>query len=196
MVSGVRSSCDRLSMNSARIRWRRRSSETSSMISQTPWTGDRRALTTSVGPSSRRRVSSPLADPDSPAVSTMASIVGSMNASTALRPTRAPAARPRNWWAVALATSTRRSSSRRTMPMPRMSSSTARSRCDLGGLPLGALRPFEQLADLLLDVDPVRIDRLALACRRHRRAAREPGRAPGRGRWPGRSPRRGRQPGR
>ncbi len=33
---------------------------------------------------------------------------------------------------------------------------------DLSGLPLGALRPFEQLADLLLDVDPVRIDRLTL----------------------------------
>ena len=53
VVSGVRSSCDRLSMNSARMRWSRRSSETSCMTSQTPGTGDRRARTVSVGPSSR-----------------------------------------------------------------------------------------------------------------------------------------------
>ena len=51
----------------------------------------------SVGPSSRRRVSSPLAAPDSRAVSTTVSIVGSMNASIALRPTSEPAGRPRNW---------------------------------------------------------------------------------------------------
>ena len=36
VVSGVRSSCERLSMNSARIRCRRRNSETSSRTSQTP----------------------------------------------------------------------------------------------------------------------------------------------------------------
>ena len=40
-------------MNSARIRWSRRSSDTSSITSQTPRLGDRRARTTSVGPSSR-----------------------------------------------------------------------------------------------------------------------------------------------
>ena len=49
VVIGVRSSCDRLSMNSARIRWRRRSSATSSSTSQTPRIGERRARTTSVG---------------------------------------------------------------------------------------------------------------------------------------------------
>ena len=47
---GVRSSCDRLSMNSARMRCRRRSSATSSRTSQTPRIGERRARTTSVAP--------------------------------------------------------------------------------------------------------------------------------------------------
>ena len=50
VVIGVRSSCDRLSMNSARMRWRRRSSATSSRTSQTPRIGDRRARTTRVVP--------------------------------------------------------------------------------------------------------------------------------------------------
>ena len=47
---GVRSSCDRLSMNSARIRCSRRSSATSSRTSQTPRIGERRARTTRVAP--------------------------------------------------------------------------------------------------------------------------------------------------
>ena len=51
VVSGVRSSCDRLSMNSARICWRRRSSETSSITIHRPPLGARRARSTSFGPS-------------------------------------------------------------------------------------------------------------------------------------------------
>ena len=43
VVSGVRSSCERLSMNSVRICWSRRSSETSSRTSQAPPDGLRRA---------------------------------------------------------------------------------------------------------------------------------------------------------
>ncbi len=72
MVSGVRSSCDRLSMNSARIRCRRRSSDTSSMTSHTPETGERRARTVTVAPGLERTVTSPLAEPSSIAVRAIA----------------------------------------------------------------------------------------------------------------------------
>ena len=65
------------------------------MISQIPVTGERRARIVIVGPSSRRSVSSPVAAPLSRAISATFSIVGSMNASIALRPTNEPGARPR-----------------------------------------------------------------------------------------------------
>ena len=63
VVSGVRSSCDRLSMNSVRMRWSRRSSETSSRTSHTPPLGARRARMTSAGPSGPAERISPVAEP-------------------------------------------------------------------------------------------------------------------------------------
>ena len=63
VVSGVRSSCERLSMNSARICWRRRSSETSSRTTQTPPAGERRARTTRTGPSWPRSGTRPRPSP-------------------------------------------------------------------------------------------------------------------------------------
>ena len=64
VVSGVRSSCDRLSMNSVRIRCSRRSSETSSTISHSAAAGGRAGRSTvRVGPSASARRTSVRAVP-------------------------------------------------------------------------------------------------------------------------------------
>ena len=62
VVNGVRSSCDRLSMNSVRIRCRRRSSDTSSRHEPDAGRrGARRARTTRVGPSASASLASAVA---------------------------------------------------------------------------------------------------------------------------------------
>ena len=63
VVSGVRSSCDRLSMNSARICWRRRSSETSSTTTSRPLASGRWTRTTSTRGSRSPTLTSPVALP-------------------------------------------------------------------------------------------------------------------------------------
>ena len=128
VVSGVRSSWDRLSMNSARICWRRRSSVTSSRTSHTP-PGDRRDRTTRVGPSASATTISPLATPPSAtAVLTIDSRRPSTNASIAGRSRIVPAGRRRRTCAAAFAASTTRSSVRWTMPMPTSSTRWSSSR--------------------------------------------------------------------
>ncbi len=72
-MSGVRSSCDRLSMNSVRICWRRRSSETSSSTSQTVPAGIRRPRIDSFGPSAPATATSPVDEPVERAPTAMAS---------------------------------------------------------------------------------------------------------------------------
>ena len=127
VVSGVRSSWLRLSMNSARIRWRRRSSETSSRTSQASPPGVRRARARSVGPCSRRTVTSPTAEPVSSAVRAISSTWWSVNASSTLRPTIVPGRRPTSRWATSLAAATVRSGATRTAPTPTSSTRMAAS---------------------------------------------------------------------
>ena len=82
-------------MNSARIRCKRRNSETSSRTSHTPETGERRARTVTVGAPLERTMSSPLAEPNSMAVRAIPSIRASTNASSAERPVIVPGRRSR-----------------------------------------------------------------------------------------------------
>ena len=106
--SGVRSSCDRLSTNSARICWRRRSSDTSSRTTQTPLTGERRArIDERSGRPRPLSRNSPDAPPVSRAVATSSSTRASTNASSAVRPTSEPGGRRRRRCAAAFASSTR-----------------------------------------------------------------------------------------
>ena len=116
-MSGVRNSCDRLSMNSARMRCSRRSSETSSSTSQKPAIGERRARTMSVWPGPSRTIS-PLAQPTSRVRRAIASIRWSPNAAIADSPTSPPCGRSRNACAASFASCTTRSSSSRTIPAP------------------------------------------------------------------------------
>ena len=128
VVSGVRSSCARLSMNSVRIRWSRRSSVTSSRTSQASPAGMRRARTRSVGASAVRIVISPTADPVWSAVRTTSSSRWSVEASITLRPGRLPGRRASSRAAVSFAVTTMRSSETRTTPIPTRSTSTPTSR--------------------------------------------------------------------
>ena len=107
VVSGVRSSCDRLSMNSARICWSRRSSETSSRTSQAPPDEARRARTSSRRPSASVPPSSPPAVPCSIAARAIASACTSRKASISVRPMSPPDERARNAWAAPLAATIR-----------------------------------------------------------------------------------------
>ena len=114
VVSGVRSSCDRLSMNSARICWRRRSSLTSARASHAPPELERRTRTTRAGPSAPRRRTSPDANPCACAVRAIRSICGSRNTSSRSSPSSVPGGRSTSACAVPLAdTTSRRGSSSR-----------------------------------------------------------------------------------
>ncbi len=90
VVSGVRSSCERLSMNSARICCRRRSSDTSSSTSQTPPDADRRARMMSLGAFDWPSLTSPVDAPVSRPARAIASAWVSRNASVTVRETNAP----------------------------------------------------------------------------------------------------------
>ncbi len=127
VVSGVRSSCDRLSMNSVRMRWSRRSSETSSRTSHRPPPASRRPRTVRTGPSGPADRTSPADDPASSARRASASTAGSMNASITDRSSRAPGGWPSRTWARGLASRTCSVASRRTTPVSRASRSTASS---------------------------------------------------------------------
>ena len=108
VVSGVRSSCDRLSMNSVRICWRRRSSETSSRTSHRLPDGARRARTTSRGPSAPAGPNSPVAEPDPRPARAVASTWVSRKTSMTVRPTRVRGSRPRSVPAARFAATMRR----------------------------------------------------------------------------------------
>ena len=105
-------------MNSARICWRRRSSETSSRTAQTPRTGDRRARTTRIGPSGPRTRNSPDAEPRV-ARGDDELLEPGVDERLHRRPADdRPRRRPSRRWAAGFASSTRSESSRRRMPTP------------------------------------------------------------------------------
>ena len=129
-------------MNSVRICWRRRSSETSSRTSHRLPDGARRARTTSRGPSAPAGPNSPVAEPDPRPAIAVASTWVSRKTSMTVRPTRVRGSRPRSVPAARFAATMRRPPSTSRMPCVSDSTNASRSRsrtAEFGVEPVGTL---------------------------------------------------------
>ena len=134
---GVRSSWLRLSMNSERICWRRRSSVASSRMTRTPVGWGRCTWTTRIRGSPSPTRSSPVAEPPTGTPSISSSARGSRKASMTVGPGRRPGFAPRRACARSLARSIRRAASRRRTPTGSRASRVPTARGGLVGDPLG-----------------------------------------------------------
>ena len=103
-------------MNSVRICWRRRSSETSSRTSHAPLDGARRARIARRDPSGRPMATSPIDDPEASAARASVSTPVSRNASMSVRPIRAGGSRSSMAWADPFAETIRSPSSTCSTP--------------------------------------------------------------------------------